>query len=211
MKAVKISKIIWNLDGLDPAERGKAKAALPTGKGFLASDDFEVVEKVPNLLRKKFGYDIINFSYSEVHISETLEALLKAFTPKGEKPGKLFNTKGELSDFGLSCYNKLIDAINRRKELEAKGTPDEDMPKMLDKVMFSIEKITGMEWEGNTADEFKTEIDNILQDKIEEYIKSSEAKKTLRKEAKKALKDEMKAMDGDEGDSEDEDYDEIGE
>ncbi len=206
MKAVKISKIIWNLDHLNPADKGKAKAKLPTAKGFLASDDFEVVEKVPNLLKKKFGYDIINFSYTEVHISETLEALLKAFTPKGEKPGKLFNTKGELSDFGSDCYNKLIDSINRRKDLEAKGTPDEDMPKILDKVMFSIEKITGMDWEGTSADEFKAEIDSILQTKIEDYIKSNEVKKALRKEAKKSLKDEMKAME-DEGDS-DSDIDE---
>lgn len=204
MKAIKIKKIIWNLDNLAPAERGKAKASLPSGKGFLASDDFDVVEKVPNLLKKKFGYDIINFSYTEVHISETLEALLHAFAPKGDKPFKLLNSKGELSELGSECYNKLIDAINQRKELEAKGTPDEEMPKILDKVMFSLEKITGMEWEGNTAEEFKVEIDNILQDRMEEYLKSSEAKKALRKEVKKSLKDEMKAME-DEGDS---DYDE---
>ena len=207
MKAVKISKIIWSLDSLKPAERGKAKAALPTGKGFIASDDFNVVDKVPNLLKKKFGYDIINFSYTEIHISESIESLLKAFAPKGEKPKKLFNTKGELSDFGTYCYNKLIDAINQRKELEAKGTPEDEMPKILDKVMFSLEKITGIDWDGNSAEEFKTEIDDILQDKIEEYLKSDEVKKALRKEAKKSIKDEMKKMDDDEDDDDEDDDD----
>ena len=183
MKAVKITKIIWDLDNIEPAERGKAKAALPTSKGFLASDDFEVSAKVPGLLKKKFGYDIMNFSFSEVHISESLDTLMKAFGPKEEKK-PLYNTKGELTDYGMECYNNLVDAIAKRKNLEAKGTPDEEMPKMLDKLMFSIEKITGMDWNDSSEEEIKKEIDEMIQDKVEEYIKSSEIKKKIRKDAK---------------------------
>jgi len=204
MKAVKITKIIWKLDDLEPAERGKAKAALPTSKGFLASDDFEVAEKVPGLLKKKFGYDIMNFSFTEVHISENIDALMKAFGPKEEKK-PLYNTKGELSNYGSICYNNLIDAIARRKEMEAKGTPDEEMPKMLDKLMFSLEKITGMDWNETTKDEFIKEIDNLIKGVAKKYIMSAEEKKLMHKEAKKSLKDEMKKMD-DEGDSEFDEY-----
>lgn len=210
MKAVKITKIIWKLDDLEPAERGKAKAVLPTSKGFLASDDFEVAEKVPGLLKKKFGYDIVNFSFTEVHISETIEALMKAFGPKEEKK-PLYNTKGELSSYGSICYSNLIDAIARRKEMEAKGTPYEEIPKMLDKLMFSLEKITGMDWNDTTVEEFTKEIDNLIKGVAKKFIMSAEEKKLMRKEARKSLKDEMKKMD-DEGDSEfdpdDEKYDE---
>ena len=95
----------------------------------------------------------------------------------------------------MECYNNLVDAIAKRKNLEAKGTPDEEMPKMLDKLMFSIEKITGMDWNDSSEEEIKKEIDEMIQDKVEEYIKSSEMKKKIRKDAKKSLKDEMKDID----------------
>lgn len=210
MKAVKINKIIWNLNDLDPAERGKAKASLPTSKGFMAEDDFNVPDKVPDLLEKKFGYPIVTFSYSEIHIVDTFEKLLKIFTPKGEKPKPLYRANGELSAFGQACYDSLLDTIHRRVEMEREGTAEDEMPKLLDKVMLSLEKVTGMPWSDNSEEDYKEELDNILQDKIEEYIKSSEAKKILRKEAKKSLKDEMKKMDveDDEDDDDDDDEDE---
>lgn len=210
MKAVKIYKILWNLDNISPAERGKAKASLPTSKGFMADDDFNVPERVPTLLQNKYGYNIITFSYSEIHIVDTFDKLLKIFIPKdwdSKKSKNFFNTKGELTELGQVCYNQLLDTINKRKEMEAAGTPDDEMPKLLDKVMLSLEKITGMPWSDNDAEEYKEELDSILQDKIEEYIKSSEAKKLMRKEAKKSLKDEMKKMDEDD-DDDDRDEDE---
>lgn len=207
MKAVKINKIIWNLNDLTPAERGKAKASLPTSKGFVADDDFNVPDKVPDLLEKKYGYPIINFSYTEIHIVDTFEKLLKIFKAKDEKRTRLFDTKGELSELGQECYDKLLDTISKRKEMEEAGTPDDEMPKLLDKVMLSLEKVTGMPWGDNSAEEYKEELDNILQDKIEEYLKSAEAKKLMRKEVKKSLKDEMKKMEEEDEDERDDDDD----
>lgn len=212
MKAVKITKIIWKLDDLEPAERGKAKAALPTSKGFLASDDFEVSEKVPGILKKKYGYDIANFSYTEVHICENFDALLRFFGPKkkDDKPVRFFK-EGKLTDEGMLAYNNLIAAVKERKKQEFRGTSDEDMPKILDKVMFSLEKITGLEWKETSEEDFIEEIDKMIKKELEKFIKSKEAIKIMRKEARKSLKDEMKKMD-DEGDSEfdpdDEKYDE---
>lgn len=201
MKVVKITKIIWDLEGLDPAEKGKVKVSLPGSKGFIACDEFEVTEKVPGLLKKKYGYDIKNFSFTEVHISENIDALMKAFGPKEEKK-PLYNTKGELSNYGSLCYSNLIDAIRQRKEMEEEGKSEEEMPKMLDKLMFSLEKITGMDWNETTADEFIKEIDHLIKKVAKKYIMSTEEKKIIRKEVKKSLKDKMKMMD--EGDSDDE-------
>ena len=66
MKAVKLSKIQWNLSDLSPEEREEVKKTLPTVKGFKAPDDFKVAEKVPVILKKKYG---IHFVITE-HCSE---------------------------------------------------------------------------------------------------------------------------------------------
>jgi hypothetical protein len=208
MKAVKINKIVWNLNSVDPADKEKVKKSLPTSKGFMADDDFNVPDKVPNILAKKFGYDIITFSYSEIKVIEKFEDLLLSFAPKDTKINKLFSPKGELSLLGEECYNKLLDAIARRRQLEKEGTPEDEMPKLLDKVMLSLETITGMEWDDTSEEDYKTELDNMLQDRINKYIKSAEAKKLLRKEAKKELKAEMKKMAEDDDDDEDDDEEE---
>ena len=208
MKAVKINKIVWNLNSVDPADREKVKNSLPTSKGFMADDDFNVPDKVPNILAKKFGYEIITFSYSEIKVIEKFEDLLLSFAPKDTKINKLFSPKGELSLLGEECYNSLLDAISRRYELEKKGTPEDEMPKLLDKVMLSLETITGMEWDATSEEDYKTELDNMLQDRINKYIKSAEAKKLLRKEAKKELKAEMKKMAEEDDDDDDDDEEE---
>ena len=208
MKAVKINKIVWNLNSVDPADKEKVKKSLPTSKGFMADDDFNVPDKVPNILAKKFGYDIITFSYSEIKVIEKFEDLLLSFAPKDTKINKLFSPKGELSLLGEECYNKLLDAIARRRQLEKEGTPEDEMPKLLDKVMLSLETITGMEWDDTSEEDYKTELDNMLQDRINKYIKSAEAKKLLRKEAKKELKAEMKKMAEDDDDDDDDDEEE---
>ena len=145
MKAVKIYKIQWNLGGLSPEEEKEVKSKLPKVKGFMAQDDFDVVENVPRLLKKKFGYDVMNYSYSEIEVIETFEGLLRSFTPKGYKHLKLFKHNGELTDFGTERFENLKDAIKWRFREQAKGTSDEDMPKLLDKVMLAWETITGEE------------------------------------------------------------------
>lgn len=205
MKAVKITKILWELDDLTPEEKGKVKVSLPTSKGFLAGDEFNVTEKVPGILKKKYGYDVANFSYTEVHICESLDSLLRVFGPKkkDDTPIKLFKD-GKMTEEGQLCYDNLIAAIKERKKMEFRGTSDEEMPKILDKMMFSLEKITGLDWKENSEDEIKKEIDDLIEDELKKYIKSKETIKIMRKEARKSLKAEMKKMD-DEGDS---DFDE---
>jgi len=201
MKAIKLNKIIWDLDSIKPEERAEVKKSLPTSKGFMAEDDFDVVEKVPSLLAKKFGYNIINFSYSEIPIIDDFEELLKVFAPKGEKPKKLYAPTGELSEYGQLCYDRLVDAIHRRVKLEDEGTEEDEMPKILDKMMLSLEAITGLKWDETPEEEWIDEIKKILQEKMKKYIKSREAIKELRKKSKA----EIKVKKDDEEDDEDED------
>ena len=147
MKAVKLYKINWNLDKLDPEERNKVKESLPTSKGFKADDDFDVVEKVPGLLRKKFGYSVENYAYNEIPIYEDFESLLKTYTPRGEKPKKIYLKSGELSDFGERVLSALKMDISKRFRLEGKGTADDEMPVQMDMIMLSLEKIFGINWD----------------------------------------------------------------
>lgn len=183
MKAVKLYKINWNLDKLTPEEKEEAKKKLPTSKGFKADDSFDVIEKVPGLLHKKFGYEIIDFSYTEIPIYDDFEALLKTYTPRGEKPKKIYLKSGELSAFGEECVAKLKRDISKRFLLEGRDTADDEMPEQMDMVMLAIETIFGVDWDD--ADE-----DSIFQ--------------LIDKETDSHIKVNLKKMDKDEVDDEDE-------
>ena len=75
MKAIKLYNIKWDTKDV-PAEDVK-KLNLPEYKGFTVNDDeYDVVDNVPNLLKKKFGYDIIDFSFIEIPIIEDIINLL---------------------------------------------------------------------------------------------------------------------------------------
>lgn len=167
MKAVKLYKINWNLDDLDPEERAKVQETLPTSKGFKADDDFDVVEKVPGLLKKKFGYGIKNYSYTEIPIYEDFETLLKTYTPRGEKPKKIYLKSGELSAFGEGVVDALKRDVSKRFTLEGKGTADDEMSKQMDMIMLSLEKIFGIEWD-------EAENENDIFAVIDKEIKSHE-------------------------------------
>jgi hypothetical protein len=182
MKAVKLYKINWNLDKLTPEEKNEAKKTLPTSKGFKADDSFDVIEKVPGLLHKKFGYEVIDFSYTEIPIYDDFETLLKTYTPKGEKPKKIYLKSGELSAFGEECVNKLKRDISKRFLLEGRDTADDEMPEQMDMVMLAIETIFGVDWD--EADE-----DSIFQ--------------LIDKETNSHIKVKLKKMDKDEDDDED--------
>lgn len=147
MKAVKLYKINWNLDGLDPEEKAEVKKNLPTSKGFKADDNFDVVEKVPGLLKKKYGYPVENYAYVEIPIYEDFESLLKSYTPRGEKPKKIYLKSGELSAFGEDVVGKLKMDVSKRFKMEFRGTEDDAMPVQMDMVMLSLQKIFGIEWE----------------------------------------------------------------
>jgi len=184
MKAVKLYKINWNLDDLTPEEREAARKNLPTSKGFKADDSFDVVEKVPGLLAKKFGYEAKDFSYTEIPIYDNFEALLKTYTPKGEKPKKIYLKSGELSAFGEEVVNKLKYDISKRFCLEGKDTASDAMPEKMDIIMLSLEKIFGIDWD--EADE------NSIFDVIDKEVKSHE-------------KLNLKKMDDDEEENDDDD------
>lgn len=188
MKAVKLYKINWNLNGLSPEEKEEAKKNLPISKGFKADDNFDVVEKVPGLLKKKYGYGINDYAYTEIPIYEDFETLLKSYTPRGEKPKKIYLKSGELSAFGEDVVRKLKMDISKRFKMEGRGTEDDEMPVQMDMVMLSLEKIFEINW-----DEAESEDDIFAV--IDKEIKSHE-KLNLRKMDKEG---------GDEGDS---DFDE---
>lgn len=153
MKAVKLNKIQWNLNGLSKDEIEKVLETLPTVKGFMAQDDFNVVEKVPGLLKKHYGYDVITYNYSEIRVVDNVDDLLRICAPKDEKVKDLYKSGGELSQFGKKCKDNLVNNIKWRLRLEFKGTNPGDMPVILDEVMLGVEKVTGMEWEGHTVEE----------------------------------------------------------
>ena len=172
MKAVKITKIQWDLSDVAPEERAEIKKTLPTDKGFMAPDDFEVASRTPDLLEKKFGYGIIDFSYKEIPIIESVEELLKEFKPKGEKLKKLYKAKGKLSTFGEDCLNQLEYHVKWRLRLEEEGTEEKDMPAILDKLILSLGKIGGFEWhEGMTFEEAMEPIKKYLKGVRDSYRK----------------------------------------
>lgn len=167
MKAIKLYKINWNLDGLTPEEKEEAKKNLPTSKGFKADDSFDVVEKVPGLLQKKFGYEINDYAYSEIPIYEDFETLLKTYTPRGEKPKKIYLKSGEMSAFGEDCLRALKYDISKRFRLEGKDTADDAMPVQMDMVMLSLEKIFDIDWD--ESDE--NTIFEIIDKEVDSHIK----------------------------------------
>ena len=186
MKAIKLYNIKWNTKDV-PAEDVK-KLNLPEYKGFTVNDDdYDVVENVPNLLKKKFKYDIIDFSFIEIPIIEDFINLMYFCVDKKEKSKNLFKVNGELSAVGMECVDALKHFIHNRVRLESKNTPAYEMPKNLDIVMLALERITGKTWEvGCTAEEWIEEVDKLVKKVVEEkssYMKS-------RKKAIKAKKEE---------------------
>ena len=186
MKAIKLYNIKWNTKDV-PAEDVK-KLNLPEYKGFTVNDDeYDVVDNVPNLLKKKFGYDIIDFSFIEIPIIEDIINLMYFCADKKEKSKNLFKVNGELSAVGMECVNTLKYYIQKRVRLEEKNTPAYEMPKNLDVIMLALERITGKTWEvGCTSKEWEEEVDKLVKKVVEEkssYMKS-------RKKAIKAKKEE---------------------
>lgn len=205
MKAIKIYNISWNLEGVNNKE--EAMNNLPTVKCFTAKDDFDVIEQVPGLFQKKFGFGINSYSFSVLRVVKTLGELINLFHPAGTKEKKVFLKSGELSDYGQGCVRELYSTINRRKDLEKKNTPIEKIPSICDEVMIAVEAITGMQWDACTADEIIKELAAHIEVAGEEIsvqgaiarMKLNAAKKEATKEARKAAKEE---------EEEEEEYDE---
>jgi hypothetical protein len=131
----------------------------------MADDNFNVAEKVPALLKKKYGYDIITTSFTEIRVVEDLDALLLLCAPKGEKVKKIYKKGGELSEYGEMLVNNLESNIKWRLRLEFKGVAESDMPVILDEVMMGVENVTGMKWEGHSVNELMNPIMHKIWDK----------------------------------------------
>lgn len=173
MKAIKLYKIQWNLKGLTEEEREKVLETLPNAKGFTTQDDnFNVVERVPILLKKKYGYDIINFAFEELRVVNTLEDLLLLCAPANEKVKKLFKTNGSLSTYGETCFDNLESNVRNRISKESQGKNSWEMPTILDEVMIGIENVTGMSWEGHTVNELMSPVVKKINDKKAVNLKS---------------------------------------
>ena len=173
MKAIKLYKIQWDLKNLSNEQREKVIETLPNAKGFTTQDDkFNVVERVPQLLKKKYGYDIIDFAFAELRVVNTVEDLLLLCAPTNEKVKKLFKSNGSLSTYGETCFDNLESNIRDRIQRESQGEEDWEMPAILDEVMIGIENVTGMTWEGHTVNELMTPVIKKINDKKAVNLKS---------------------------------------
>ena len=173
MKAIKLYKIQWDLKNLSNEQREKVIETLPNAKGFITQDDkFNVAERVPQLLKKKYGYDIIDFAFAELRVVNTVEDLLLLCAPTNEKVKKLFKSNGSLSTYGETCFDNLESNIRDRIQRESQGVEDWEMPNILDEVMIGIENVTGMTWEGHTVNELMTPVVKKINDKKAVNLKS---------------------------------------
>ena len=173
MKAIKLYKIQWDLKNLSNEQREKVIETLPKAKGFITQDDkFNVVERVPQLLKKKYGYNIIDFAFAELRVVDTVEDLLLLCAPTNEKVKKLFKNNGSLSTYGETCFDNLESNIRDRIQRESQGVEDWEMPNILDEVMIGIENVTGMTWEGHTVNELMTPVVKKINDKKAVNLKS---------------------------------------
>ena len=173
MKAIKLYKIQWDLKNLSNEQREKVIETLPKAKGFTTQDDkFNVVERVPQLLKKKYGYDIIDFAFAELRVVNTVEDLLLLCAPANEKVKKLFKSNGSLSTYGETCFDNLESNIRDHIQRESQGVEDWEMPNILDEVMIGIENVTGMTWEGHTVNELMTPVVKKINDKKAVNLKS---------------------------------------
>lgn len=161
-KAVKLFNITWDLSDVEPDEKAEIEAKLPKKKGFTVDSNFSVAAKVPVILKKKFGYDIVDFSFNEYRIVEDIEELLYLCLGSGENRQKLFNADGKLSAFGDELQRRLISDVKKRKKLEEDGKDEFNMPKHLDEIMLGISNIYGVDWdESDIADLLKPIHDDI--------------------------------------------------
>ena len=190
MKAIKLYNIKW--DTKDVSAEDMKKLNLPEYKGFIVNDDdYDVVEIVPNLLKKKFGYGIVDFSFIEIPIIEDFINLLYFCASKKDKSKNLFKANGDLSVIGIECVDTLKHYIQKRVILEEKNTPTYEMPKELDVIMLALERITGKTWEvGCTLKEWEKEIDKLVEKVVDE-------KSSYMKSRKKAIKAKKEEDDGD--------------
>lgn len=157
MKAVKIYKIQWKTN--DP----EVIAKLPEHVGFTAVNDYNVAAKVPVVMKKKYGYDIDSFAFTEIPILETVEELLLKFNPE-DKVKDLFKATGGLSTFGERCFKNLEWNVNRRLRREFDGDDPWNFPAEYDMIQLTWEKLTGEDWEGKSLEEIMKSLLKVIEE-----------------------------------------------
>lgn len=201
MKAIKIYNIIWNTECVSKDVADK----LPKYKCFTAKDDFDVVVRGPEILKKKYGAPVVCFSYSILRVVHTTEDLLLLAAPKGEKPKKLFNKNGEETDYCKQLVTEIQLAIARRKKMENENVTVDKIPAFYDEVMIAIENTTGMEWDKCSADEIIRELDaniEVLKDEICEQTAIEKERQAAMRKRVKMMNKAAASQDDDEDDEE---------
>lgn len=153
MKAIRATNIEW--DSQD--------GSLPKFKGFVVKDSFDTAAKVPEMLMKKYGHNVISLNFEEFHIADNIEDLLK-IGGRELKEKDLYRADGKLSSYGRKCRSGLEGLIAERLRAEFEKIPEETMPNVLNEVALGFEKATGKEWGRKSVKELMKCIDSKLKE-----------------------------------------------
>lgn len=147
MKAIKITHINWDLSSVPENKKAEVSAKLPKTSGFRVKDDFDVLNSVPRIYEKKYGYPVENFKFDTLRIAEDLYGLLMINAPKDEAEKDIYMRSGRLSKYGEKCVSALVGRVKLRVALDEDGTPEENIPNECEETILSIQQITGIQWD----------------------------------------------------------------
>ena len=153
MKAIRATNIEW--DCVDDS--------LPKFKGFIVKDNFDTPARVPEMLMKKYGHNVISLNFDEFHIADNMDELLK-IGGRELKEKDLYKADGKLSSYGKKCRSGLEGLIAERLRMEFENMPEETMPNILNEVVLGYRNVTGKEWEKKSVKELMKCIDMKLKD-----------------------------------------------
>lgn len=193
MKAFKITSIQWNLNHItDENEKKEILSNLPTEKGFTTSDDnFNYRQRVPVLLKKKFGYDIDSFKCQSYRVVTNVIDLLNLVTPNGtNKVKSLFDKTGKLSTYGQMCLDGVIANLYYAKRLHDINTPEDKIPVVVDECMLGVENIFNLEFDTTPVDVFEERLTNIIKEIVVEKTKKY---KMFKEDIKNRIEEEAEA------------------
>jgi len=163
MKAIRATNIEW--DCVDDS--------LPKFKGFIVKDNFDTPARVPEMLMKKYGHNVISLNFDEFHIADNMDELLK-IGGRELKEKDLYKADGKLSSYGKKCRSGLEGLIAERLRMEFENMPEETMPNILNEVVLGYRNVTGKEWEKKSVKELMKCIDMKLKDMTYVNLKDDE-------------------------------------
>ena len=153
MKAIRATNIEWDcMDG-----------SLPKFKGFIVKDSFDAPARVPEMLMKKYGHNVISLNFDEFHIADNMDELLK-IGGRELKEKDLYKADRSLSSYGKKCRSGLEGLIAERLRMEFENIPEEKMPTVLNEIVLGYRNVTGKEWRKKSVKELMKCIDMKLKD-----------------------------------------------